>query len=482
MIVRKIINSVSTSSSTSGLDPYFDNVVLMFNCDGTNGSTSFSDLSLVPKSITVNNATVSTATKKFGTGSMVCTPGVSVPSGSYLKAAYSPDFNFRSGDFTVECWAYFNAIAAFQGVFSVNINSGTTYGSLRLETQNGSSNFYVLVRNSGGSNWISTSGYGTYSAGSWIHLAVVRYGTQITLYCNGVGYPCFTISGAIDDQQGPAYFGWSNNGSFNGFVDDCRITKGLARYTANFTPPTAALPTASSVVPPTVDPLWSSVLLALTGDGSNGSTSITDISTYARTVTLSGNTQVNTSKKIAGTGSIYLDGVGDYLTIPTNSSLYFGTSDFTIELWFNQTSRVAGFPNYPSLFSTSSVIGWAAGSIDLFVQAAGGGSGFNFYSYNINPGSGSVVASTTNIVNNVWYHVAVSRSGSTFRMFVNGVQESTFTSSTSIDSAGQPWTIGVRQTSNGDYINGYIDNFRVTKGTARYTANFTPPTYQLPVS
>jgi hypothetical protein len=79
---------------------------------------------------------------------------------------------------------------------------------------------------------------------------------------------------------------------------------------------------------------------------------------------------------------------------------------------------------------------------------------------------------------NTWHHIAVTRSGNTFRSFVNGVVEKTFTVSGSIFSdVTIPYNIGrVTYNGGGFYYNGYMDDFRVTKGLARYTANFTPTT------
>jgi len=83
---------------------------------------------------------------------------------------------------------------------------------------------------------------------------------------------------------------------------------------------------------------------------------------------------------------------------------------------------------------------------------------------------------------NTWYHIAVSRSGSTFRSFVNGVVEKTFTSSATIFSdVTIPYNIGRSGYSPGGYFyyNGYIDDLRINKGVARYTTTFTPPTSAL---
>jgi hypothetical protein len=84
---------------------------------------------------------------------------------------------------------------------------------------------------------------------------------------------------------------------------------------------------------------------------------------------------------------------------------------------------------------------------------------------------------------NTWYHIAVTRSGNTFRSFVNGVVEKTFTvSGTIFSDATIPYNIGRTAYQSGNfYYNGYMDDFRITRGYARYTGNFTPPTSALPL-
>jgi len=89
------------------------------------------------------------------------------------------------------------------------------------------------------------------------------------------------------------------------------------------------------------------------------------------------------------------------------------------------------------------------------------------------------LTSTTSVSSNTWYHLAVVRSGNTFSLYVNGVSESTATSSVVIADDTSNLLIGVGDTGT-TYLNGYIDDLRITKGYARYTSNFTPPTKAFP--
>jgi hypothetical protein len=147
-------------------------------------------------------------------------------------------------------------------------------------------------------------------------------------------------------------------------------------------------------------------------------------------------------------------------------------------MWYKPISRPS---SYPALITNVSASNWGAGIWGFNDRHQGVSDKFSFFVYNINTGS-PILTSVTSVVDNTWYHLAIVRFGSTFTLYVNGVSESTNNSTASIDSAGLNWTVGVGSIANGDYLNGYIDNLRVTKGIARYTSNFTPPAYELPLT
>jgi hypothetical protein len=158
---------------------------------------------------------------------------------------------------------------------------------------------------------------------------------------------------------------------------------------------------------------------------------------------------------------MYFDGTGDYLSMLTSPQMNFGTGDFTVEAWVN-----------PSALSGDSFIISATGSGGFFVGYSsttilGWGWGRNGVAWDYR------VASTA--TTGTWQHLAITRSGSSMRMFVNGTQAGTTqTISTAYDLGLTSTTIGSQGASY--YLNGYIDDLRVTKGYARYTSNFTPPT------
>jgi hypothetical protein len=204
--------------------------------------------------------------------------------------------------------------------------------------------------------------------------------------------------------------------------------------------------------------------LQLTGD------TLTDSSPVPSTLTVEGNTSVNTSVKKYGTGSIYFDGSGDRIVVPTATKLDL-IGDFTIEMWV-YPSRIT---SYQVLFDTSAAGSAGANMTEFWINNSGY---VEYYARGSILLTGATVLST-----NTWYHIALTKQGSTQRLFINGTLDASTTSATQ-PNTGYSWYIGDRQSGagSGQYpLQGYIDDLRITNGTARYTSNFTAPTAALPL-
>jgi hypothetical protein len=184
-----------------------------------------------PKNISVfGNTAVSTTQSKFGLGSIVFDG-----TGDYLKINSNSDFQFGTGDFTVEGWAYRATTGVAVSLF--DFRSAATQTAPWLYIGTGGSLLYVV----NSSNRIST-GSGTIGAGSWYHVAVSRSGTDTRVFVNGTQAGS-TYTDTNNYIQSPLTIGSRYTGAnefFNGYIDELRVTKGLARYTSNFTAPTAA--------------------------------------------------------------------------------------------------------------------------------------------------------------------------------------------------------------------------------------------------
>ena len=357
--------------------------------------------------------------------------------GDYLSMVQLPIFAL-SGDYTIEAWIY-KADSGIQRAI-VDLRGGANLNIL----------FYTL---SGGqlaafnSTSIFAQSTGTVPLNQWTHVAITRVGTSVRLFINGVIDGTATNSD-VNVSSGSPLIGRQNGTTVNdwlGYISDVRIIKGTAAYTSNFLPPMQALTNYSTTYP-------SSLLLNFNNSG------IIDQHSGVVLETL-GNAQLSTAVKKYGNASMYFDGTGDYLTIPTNPGFVFGTGDFTIEAWFYIVSGAVGaiFDTRsgatgvtPLLFFSSSTLRYYVNGVDLIT-------------------SGTTLSTAT------WYHVALVRNSGSSKMYLNGVQ----TGSTVVDVNNFTLTNTInigRGNDNNNVLNGYIDDLRVTKGFARYTANFNAPT------
>jgi len=398
-------------------------------------------------------------------------------SGDYLSVTNNAAFDFGSGDMTLECWFYISGNASLNNstarsacLFSAFPTSGaiTTAYDLTLvgnsSTTGTALNFGRTISSAG-----TTISYAaTISQGSWHHAAVVRSGSTLSLYYDGVRVAQNTsFSGNIDSgghtiKVGALeYAGYLNE--FQGYISGLRVLKGTALYSGA----TITIPTA----PPTA--ITNTQLLC---NFTNGGIIDNSMSNNLETVNQA---QISTSVLKYGTGSIYFDGVDDNIVIPYNPVFGFGTGDFTVEGWFY----------FPTLSTT------ARGIIALGDGYNGGGP-YNGWSltYLGSEGSNQIrfsrydgtqydyVTSGLSLSANTWHHIAVSRSSGAFKIFVDGVSYYSNTVTTSFAPVNtNPLRVALQYYGPAGgyggprYWNGYIDDLRITKGYARYTSNFTPP-------
>lgn len=231
----------------------------------------------------------------------------------------------------------------------------------------------------------------------------------------------------------------------------------------------AAAIRASSPVGPDPDPNFLNVSLLLHGNGANGSTTFTDTSPTTRTITAFGNARISTTQGKFGGASMFFDGAGDYITTP-NSTAYYLDSSGTIEGWIYPTSTT-GIKCLVSkrTFTTS--------SIEYQILINGG----KLYLDVIPSGGILSLTGTTNIPLNTWSHFAVTRSANTWYLFLNGSLEASGTVTGSYITNTDSLVIGWPGTTSSTwYFEGYMDDLRITKGVARYVANFTPPVLPFP--
>ena len=223
-----------------------------------------------------------------------------------------------------------------------------------------------------------------------------------------------------------------------------------------------------------------SVLLPF--NGSDAATSTSDLSNRNGTVSFTGTAQLSTGASKFGSSSLLLDGNSDYVSI---SDSYWNTcissGDFTVELWarFDSASLDGStqttFASNRGDISGGSSNGWVFRKFTDNVISWYMRQGSSWIYLNYAQGTRTAVSADT------WYHLAVTRSGNTWKLFLNGTAEDTITNSTSIvDGGADGLVVGALAggISGGPYhyMDGYIDDVRITVGHARYTSNFTAPT------
>jgi len=220
------------------------------------------------------------------------------------------------------------------------------------------------------------------------------------------------------------------------------------------------------------DPFFNNVSLLLHGDGTNGSTTIVDSSPSPKTGTAVGDAQISTAQSKFGGSSIVFDKVDDRITYASSNDFAFGTGDFTIEFW--AYSRDVSGSTQRGFCQISSVTGGLAPTGDGVAIHHGIGTGGIRAA--IGP-SDRLFSSTGLLTTNTWFHIALTRSGTTAFLFVDGVIVDSITNTTNLSQNN--FVLGGYFSTSFLY-DGYIDDLRITKGVARYTANFTPPTAPFP--
>jgi hypothetical protein len=357
-------------------------------------------------------------------------------------------------DFTIECWLYFSSgQPQINPVLFSSSGSSNTSGLFLMQFNNQPSG-QLGVFSSVNLNNASTNNYLPFNA--WTHVAVSRSSVSTYRYflngkaVNNIGTSSASIT-TNDWQIG--YWFLDSGHPLKGYLSDFRIIKGTALYTSDFAPPTAPLTAIANT----------SLLLNFTN------AAITD-ATAKNVLETVGDARISTAQSKWTGGSMSFDGSGDGLYIAGNQELWIlgSSGNFTIEGWFYLDYTVA---NSTQVLLISNYNSWHSGFVGqwtLGLNSAGYISWINSI--------GNTWLSDTQTRFKQWVHVAAVRNGSTITLYVNGTSIGTQTSNqdyTSTTSNGLK--IGGSIAGIGQLV-GYANDIRITKGYARYTANFTPPT------
>lgn len=502
-------------------DPFWNKTVLACHFDGVDSSTSFVDEK--GHTLTANgNAQLTTTSPRFGTA---CATFDGASDYISIATANATDFNFGTGDFTIECFvklaamptsdAWPTAWSSHMGVVCKGVpSSASGYNFIIGTTQ-------IMWNNN--DTAVGKGAHGM-TTGVWYHIAVSRESGTLRTFVDGVLKGSSTGITSDYTYAQPLLIGTeTGEGAWlNGQLDDLRITK-AARYTANFTPDTSAFLTNQCTISGTVkdasnanaarlvrtyrrdtaevlnlsisdgttgvyshpvettgecfivahdgtptDPYASSVKLALKMAGANGATTFTDDAGH--TTTANGDVKIAGGAFPYGRSAAYFDGTGDYIACTYSTDYEVGSGDFTVEFWF----KVPNVSGQKTLFAFQADfhIGIFLNGNRMNCFASSNGSSWDIISGDT---GGSYGAGYTDVTANVWHHFAWVRSGSTWTMWLDGQMDRQLTGITAtVFSRNEALNVG-RWGNAGYFMNGYIKDFRLTKGVARYSLPFAPP-------
>lgn len=220
------------------LDEHFSSVALLLNCNGADGSTTITDSSGTPKTVTAQgNAQIDTAQSKYGGASLLLDG-----TGDWIESADNAAFELGSSNFTIEFWMRLATSSGRQGLASKG--AAGDFPTFDISTDgSGLRGFDVKCTNGAGWSVEFSSGAFVWTVDTWHHVALTRNGTTFTLWRDGASVGSATSSATLSNNAEPLMFGKSGyfGAVTNGHLDDIRVTVGVCRYTAAFTPPTAEL-------------------------------------------------------------------------------------------------------------------------------------------------------------------------------------------------------------------------------------------------
>lgn len=459
-----------TGGGVSGLDRYISNIRVV---KGTAVYTSAFTPSIIPLTAITNtqlltcqsnrfvdnssNAFIATITgsltvKRFSPFSPPTPYSTSTIGGSgyfngssQLSFTANSAFAFGTGDFTVECWYFATSNPGYRSLIETRASNGTNTG-------------WALAADSGGAMYVYANGFIvtgiTIVLNTWNHVAFTRSGSTQYLFLNGVLVSSAATARTYSDTNlGVGGISYGTGEYWTGYLSNVRLIKGTCLYTTTFTPSTVPLTAIANT----------SLLLNYTNAGIIDNSMMNNLETV-------GDVKITTALSKFGSGSLVFDGTGDVLkSIPSIVNV-LSNGDFTIEFWLYPSNTSSA---YRAIVSSENYPG-TTGGWSLYQY----GTAIEFW---ITSGASATVSANSAITASTWQHLAICRASGTLRLFINGTSVSSASNSTSL--TGQQIWIGDNNSTGGGlyFYNGYLDDLRITKGYARYTATFTPPTAAHPL-
>lgn len=476
VLLGQAVTSAGSGGGGGGpTDSNWTDVVFLAHGDGA----SVADASSFAHAAGTVTATIDTTTKKYGAGS------IRLNGSTFAEFSSSTDFDLGA-TYTIEYWMRADSFGSNFGlVHCGNYVVGTGWTSFCFSSRwiTTAMRVYFWGTTGGGMEQYVDIGSTYFTANTWIHVAIVREGTNGKVYIDG------TLRGTVGSLNTPGagntslflgnwkYNSNANNEYFAGYLDDVRITKGVARYTANFTPPTASFPTSGATGSlietgyTTPDTHNANVKLFLKFNGSNGSTSIVD--SGPNNIAVNQNyANLSTAQKKYGTASLDCTGTKNIIYAHTDTIM---SDTYTVEMW----ARPSTVTGYGGLCQKMYYDTTGGGALQTVFAIRRDGTNLVCYVGGTNNSNTQAILESAVFSAGVWVHIALVRNGTSATVFVNGVQKGTVSGLSSIANDSLVLKIGSFSYWAGstitDYWDGYVDDFRLTNGVARYSANFTFP-------
>jgi hypothetical protein len=364
-------------------DPYFNYTTLLLQADDVANNSNnnvFVDSSNNAYAVTSSGSPMQGSQNPFSSNAIAYSANTDTGStffnGStdYLTITNNANLQLGSGNWTLEGWIYPNS-SAQQTIAYINGNIGS-YAAIRLDINGGGTRPLQLLSSNDGSNWAINYNAGSLQLNAWNHFALVRSGSTFLMFING------TQVGTTQSMTGTLYGGTTHTIGchisssattfFSGYLSNVKLTKGTALYSTTFTPSTTSL-TAG---------VGTELLLLSKNAG------IYD-ATQQNNIQISGDARVRTDVAKYGTGSMYFDSSGDYLTVPHNNNINLNTGDFTIEAWvyFNSIINASAIlykgPLSGNYYGSYLIYISSGGAIDFYTSSSGSGLEFWYKSYKI---------------------------------------------------------------------------------------------------
>ena len=431
-------------------------------------------------------------------------------SNQYLSIPYNSNLWLDSSNWTIECWVYLNSLSTYNNIWAHGYGAPNTIRSIVVYMETTTGLLRIAQSPDGSTNYDTSLGI-TLTTNSWKHVAIVRNGANVTAYLNGTAGTSVTAYNLYNSTTVGHFIGIQGDlqsiTAYNGYISNHRVVKGTAVYTSNFTPSTTALTAiadtsllacnAATIVDgsPNIsnatgafpiynttgdgssntggtraDTYSSSLVLAIPMSGANNGTTFTDESANikgsgtAKTITNNGSIPTLTAiSKFYGSSAYFSNASAQSIVFGNYGTDFQFTGDFTIECWVYPTTSGA---TDGSLFVLQS------GGSNYFAFNFDPGTQFNIYN---NSGGPSWSPSVSSVITGQWNHFALIRSGNTQQIFVNGISIGTNTASGTLGYSSTSADFARIGGGASGAINSYIQDLRVYKGVAKYTANFTPP-------